>query len=311
MERVHLALCQGHWTGSQETTKNLYRVLVARAVTDGAALVCLPEFSILPYFAGKRDKSGFDWAEPLQGGPSEQFFSELAGTYQITLVGSLFEHDQQGNYWDTATIHTPDGRLSHYTRKVHIPSGEGYHETDFFQGYNEYPVHPLPQIRLAAPTCYDQWFPELARIYALNGAELIYYPTAIGSEPTAPDFDSKDAWQTVMRGHAVANGLFVAACNRVGKENDVTFYGSSFVADPTGKILAQAGRDTDEVVHAILDPAVRDQYLSLFPLLHQRRADTYQRLLDQFNQPPPDRYLTPQRPLHRDGEGESNGERRG
>ena len=290
MQKTHIALCQGHWTGQQETTKNLYRVLVAKAVTDGAELVCLPEFSIAPYFAGTRDKSGFDWAEPLHDGPSDQFFSELAATYQITLVGSLFERDEDGNTWDTATIHTPDGQLSHTTRKVHIPSGEGYYETDFFNGYNEFPVHQLDQIRMAAPTCYDQWFPELARIYALNGAEFIFYPTAIGSEPTAPEFDSRDAWQTVMRGHAVANGLFIAACNRVGKENDVTFYGSSFVADPTGKILAQASRDADEVVHAVLDPAVRDQYIELFPLLHQRRADTYKRLLEDFDQAPPERW---------------------
>ena len=291
MRKTHIALCQGHWTGNQETTKNLYRVLVAQAATDGATLVCLPEFSILPYFPGKRDTAGFDWAEPLHGGPSERFFAELAATYRVTVVGSLFERMDDDAYRDTATIHTPDGQLSYFTRKVHIPSGKGYHETDFFSGADEYPVHKLDMIRLAAPTCYDQWFPELARIYALNGAELIYYPTAIGSEPTAPDFDSSEAWQTVMRGHAVANGVFIAACNRVGRENGVTFYGSSFVCDPTGKILAQASRDHDEVVHAILDPAVREQYLDLFPLLHQRRPETYGSILEAPQHPPQAQWL--------------------
>ena len=280
MQDSHIALVQGHWTGEQATTKDLYRELVAQAVTSGADLIALPEFSILPYFPGTRDTRGFRWAEPLLGGVSDLFFSELATTHQVSIIGSLFEQDGDGNYWDTATIHTPDGKLSHLTRKVHIPSGEGYHETDFFEGGSEYPVHELGAMKIAIPTCYDQWFPELARIYALNDAELIVYPTAIGSEPTAPDFDSASAWQTVMRGHAVANGLFVAACNRVGREKRVTFYGSSFICDPLGNVLAQASRDRDEVIHAVLKADVRQQYLDLFPLLHQRRPQHYGRLLD-------------------------------
>ncbi len=289
MQDIHIALVQGYWTGDQATTQDLYRDLVADAVKTGVTLICLPEFSILPYFPGVRDEAGFRWAEPLQGGVSDQFFAELASQHQVTIVGSLFEQDGD-NYWDTATIHTPDGKLSHYTRKVHIPSGEGYHETDYFEGYSEYPVHSLKAIKMAAPTCYDQWFPELARIYALNGAEFIFYPTAIGSEPTAPDFDSATAWQTVMRGHAVANGLFIAACNRVGHENAVTFYGSSFICDPLGNVLAQASRDKDEVIHAVLKADVREQYLDLFPLLHQRRPQHYRRLLDRYEQQPAGRW---------------------
>lgn len=289
MQDIHIALAQGHWTGDQETTKALYRDLVAEAVKTGATLICLPEFSILPYFPGVRDKTGFGWAEPLQGGASDQFFGELASTHKVSIVGSLFEIDGD-KYWDTATIHSPDGKLSHYTRKVHIPSGDGYHETDYFEGYGDFPVHNIGNINMAAPTCYDQWFPELARIYALNGAEFIYYPTAIGSEPTAPDFDSASAWQTVMRGHAVANGLFIAACNRVGHENRVTFYGSSFICDPLGNVLVQASRDKDEVIHAVLKASVREQYLDLFPLLHQRRPQHYKRLLDTYESSPQGRW---------------------
>lgn len=287
MRPIHLALVQGHWTGDQSTTMALYRDLTADAARRGATLICLPEFSILPYFPGTRDPAGFAWAENLRDGVSVQFFNELARTHQVTVIGSLFEQDDAGNYWDTATIHSPQGALSHFTRKVHIPSGEGYHETDFFNGYNEFPVHDIGAAQIAVPTCYDQWFPEMARICALNGAEFIYYPTAIGSEPNAPEFDSKDAWQTVMRGHAVANGVFIAACNRVGKENAVTFYGSSFVCDPTGTILVEASRGQDEVIDVELDPAVREQYISLFPLLHQRRPQNYQRLLEKFEQQPP------------------------
>ena len=290
MKDIHIALAQGHWCGGQAATQALYRELVAEAAGTGAELICLPEFSILPYFPGRRDAAGFRWAEPLQGGASDRFFAELARTHQAVIVGSLFERDAAGRHWDTATVHGTDGRLRHYTRKVHIPSGAGYHETDYFEGSDECPVHDLGAVKLAAPTCYDQWFPELARIYALEGAEFIYYPTAIGSEPNAPDFDSAAAWQTVMRGHAVANGLFIAAGNRVGQENAVRFYGSSFICDPLGNVLAQASRDRDEVIHARLRAAVRAEYLDLFPLLHQRRPAHYGRLLGGFQQPPSARW---------------------
>lgn len=279
MKDIHIALVQGHWAGEQELTKALYRDLAADAVKTGASLICLPEFTILPYFPGVRHQAGFQWAESLPGGASERFFAELASVHKVAVIGSLFERDAHGRHWDTATIHRSDGQLAGLTRKVHIPSGAGYHETDYFEGYHAFPVHDVGSVKLAAPTCYDQWFPELARIYALEGAEFIYYPTAIGSEPTAPDFDSAAAWQTVMRGHAVANGVFIAACNRVGQENAVTFYGSSFICDPLGAVLARASRDRDQVIDAVLRAGVRQQCLDLFPLLHQRRPQHYGRLL--------------------------------
>ena len=290
MKDIHIALAQGHWTGAQQSTKSLYRELVAEAAATGARIICLPEFSILPYFPGLRDPAGFAWAEPLRGGASDLFFGQLASRHGVAIIGSLFERDAEGRYWDTATVHDAGGRLRCFTRKMHIPSGEGYHETDFFGGADRYPVHDLGDVRLAAPTCYDQWFPELARIYALEGAEFIFYPSAIGSEPTADNFDSADAWRTVMRGHAVANGLFIAACNRVGRENAVTFYGSSFICDPLGRVLAQASRDRDEVIDAVLRAAIREQYLALFPLLHQRRPQHYGRLLQGAAQEPPSRW---------------------
>ncbi|MBC7813466.1 MAG: hydrolase, partial [Burkholderiales bacterium] len=132
----------------------------------------------------------------------------------------------------------------------------------------------------ATPTCYDQWFPELARIYSLNGAEFIFYPTAIGAEPTDPNIDTMESWQTVMRGHAVANGVYIGAANRIGEENSLRFYGSSFVCDPMGRIIAQAGRDTAEFITADLDPQLFEHWRRLFPLLRQRKPATYQRILD-------------------------------
>lgn len=289
MERLRVALVQLAWPGQRAAMQETYHRLVKSAAQQGAALVCLPEFSLSPYFASHIDPSGFQWAEPLRGGPSDAFFGELARIYGLLVVGSLFEQAEDGRYFDTATVHNPQGQLIHFTRKVHIPAGEGYHEDHFFEGDVAYPVHNLGFIKMATPTCYDQWFPEMARICALNGAEFIFYPTAIGSEPEAPDFDSQPAWEAVMRGHAIANGVYVAAANRVGQEA-VRFYGSSFICDPTGRLLVQAGRDTTEVIVADLDPQVLNQWRSLFPLLHQRRPQTYGRILDAYDQEPPPRW---------------------
>lgn len=275
MQAVRVALIQVGWTGSRSSMQDLYRELVAEAAGRGATLIGLPELSLSPYFPGVRDPSGFSWAEPLPGGESDQFFSELARENGVMVIGSLFERTPDGHYYDTAVIYDAQGHLAGVTRKVHIPSGEGYHETDFFKPGDSYPVHDLGLLRIAAPTCYDQWFPELARIYGLGGAEFIFYPTAIGSEPTAPHVDTQDAWRTMMRSHAIANGVFVGAANRVGVENSVTFYGSSFIVDPMGRVLAQAGRDTVEVIAADLEPAVLTHWRELFPLLRQRMPSTY------------------------------------
>lgn len=285
MQNLRVALIQVAWLGSIEAMKAQYRTFAAQAAAQGAALVCLPEFSLIPYFPGTTDAAGFGWAENLPGGVSERFFSELARLNRVAIVGSLFEKTPAGDYFDTATLHDPGGRLIGSTRKIHIPYGEGYNETTFFAGWNEYPVFDVGALKLATPTCYDQWFPELARIFALNGAEFIFYPTAIGSEPTDPNIDTAESWQTVMRGHAIANGVYIGAANRVGVENGVMFYGSSFVCDPTGRVLAQAGRDTIEVLLADLDAHTLNHWRTLFPLLKQRRPDAYGRLMANNDEP--------------------------
>lgn len=279
MQAVRVALIQLAWSGSKQSMMEQYRELVPQAVAAGASLVCLPEFSLLPYFPSKRDKSGFDWAETLYG-ESEGFFAALAKDYTITLVSSIFERTPDGQYFDAALIHSSDGSLKGYTRKIHIPSGEGYHENEFFGGGDAYPVFDIGALQMATPTCYDQWFPELSRIYTLNGAEFIFYPSAIGAEPTDPNMDTAEAWLTVMRGQAIANGVFIGAANRVGEENSLAFYGSSFICDPTGKVLAQAKRDTTEVIVAELDPYILTHWRDLFPLMKQRRPEVYTRLTE-------------------------------
>jgi N-carbamoylputrescine amidase len=292
MQRVlRVALIQAAWTGSWDSMERQYRDLVGQGAARGADLVCLPEFSLMPYFPGKRGQDAAAYAEALPGGRSEQCFAALARDYHVALVGSLLEEGADGQRYDTATLHGADGTFIGATRKVHIPSGDGYHETDYFTGGNSYPVWDVGGVTLATPTCYDQWFPELARLYSLNGAEFIFYPTAIGEEPNDPTMDTQEAWQTVMRGHAIANGVFVGAANRVGSENGIRFYGSSFICEPSGKILAQAGRDTTEVIVADLDPAALAHWRNHFPLLHQRRPSTYGGLVARYDKSPRPEWL--------------------
>jgi len=280
---LRIALVQLAYSGNMESMKAQYRALIAEAAERGAQLVCLPEFSLIPYFPGARQPSGFDWAESIPNGQSEQFFSEIARKHNIHLIGSIYEQAQDGGLYDTATVHSPSGQLIGVTRKIHIPSGNGYHETDYFAGSDQFPVVKLESINIATPTCYDQWYPELARIYSLAGAELIVYPTAIGDEPLDHVMDTQDSWETVMRGHAIANGIFIAAANRVGMENDVTFYGSSFICAPDGRILARAGRNSTEVLIADLDPAAIKDWRWHFPLLHQRRPSVYEKILQTWS----------------------------
>lgn len=278
MHDTTIAVIQTAWAGSRAAMIQEIGELVAEAAAKDADVVCLQEFTLSPYFASVKDDANYEWAEPVRGGESDGVFGKLAKQHGVFILGSIFERAEDGVYWDTATVHNPAGELAGATRKVHIPQGAGYYEDYYYAGFDQFPVYSVAGVKTAVPTCYDQWFPEMSRICALNGAEFIFYPTAIGSEPDAPDLDTADAWQTVMRGQAIANGVFIAAANRIGQE-DVTFYGSSFICDPMGNIIAQASRDQSEVIVAELKTAVFTQWRYLFPLLQQRRPEVYSRLV--------------------------------
>jgi N-carbamoylputrescine amidase len=180
--------------------------------------------------------------------------------------------------YNTAIIVGPDGRLVSRTRKLHIPVTAGYYEDKYFRpgpSDEAFPVIGVGDARLGAPTCWDQWFPELARAYSLAGAEILIYPTAIGSEPDHPGFDTEPLWQQVIVGNGIANGTFMVAINRIGVEEPLTFYGSSFISDPYGRVLVQAPRDQPAVLVADLDLDQRRDWLELFPFLTTRRPDAY------------------------------------
>ncbi len=256
---------------------------VRLAVHAGARLVCLQELTLSAYFATTPDgpRPGVE-PEPLEGGPTATFAAGLAQETGAYVHASLWEarsgHDLGYN---TAIVVAPDGTLVARTRKLHIPITAGYYEDRYFEpGPAEEVARPVPidGARIGFPTCWDQWFPELARAYALAGTDVLVYPTAIGSEPDHPDFDTEPLWETVILGNGIANGTFMVAVNRIGTEEPLTFYGSSFISDPYGRKLVQAPRDEPAVLVADLDLAQREEWLTLFPFLTTRRPDAYGRL---------------------------------
>jgi N-carbamoylputrescine amidase len=253
------------------------------AAGEGARLVCLQELTLSPYFAVTPDGPTAVGAapEPLPGGRTYEFASALATELGVHVHASLYEDAGDGGLgFNTAIVVAPGGELVARTRKLHIPVTTGYYEDRYFRpGDTGYPVVALGDARLGFPTCWDQWFPELARAYSLAGADVIVYPTAIGSEPDHPGFDTEPLWEQVIKGNGIANGTFMVAINRVGEEPPLQFYGSSFVSDPYGRVLVQAPRDEPAVLVADLDLDERRDWLALFPFLGTRRPDTYQSLV--------------------------------
>jgi N-carbamoylputrescine amidase len=257
---------------------------VRRAAGEGARLVCLQELTLSPYFAITEDGPAAIGVEPepLPGGPTYEFAAQLASETGAVVHASLYERGDGVLGYNTAIAVAPDGALLARTRKTHLPVTAGYYEDRYFQpGDSGYPVVTLPgDVRVGLPTCWDEWFPEVARAYALQDAEVVVYPTAIGSEPDHPAFDTEPLWEQVIRAHGITNGLFMVVPNRIGTEGPITFYGSSFISDPYGRVLVQAPRDAPAVLVADLDLDQRDDWLDLFPFLRTRRPDTYGPLVE-------------------------------
>jgi N-carbamoylputrescine amidase len=258
------------------------------AARQGAKLVVLQELHATPYFCQQEDTRHFDLAETLPG-PSSERLSAVARECGVVIVASLFERRAAGLYHNTAVVLDKDGSLAGRYRKMHIPDDPGYYEKFYFTP-GDLGFEPITTSvgRLGVLVCWDQWFPEAARLMALSGADLLLYPTAIGWNPDDDRQEQtrqRDAWLTVQRAHAVANGLPVLACNRVGFEPDssgqtsgIQFWGTSFVAGPQGEILATAG-DGAAVLIADVDMARSETVRRIWPYLRDRRIDAYQPLL--------------------------------
>jgi N-carbamoylputrescine amidase len=289
---VRVGAVQHRWHPDPDEHQAALRAGIRLAAEQGARIVCLQELTLSPYFAitpaGPGAGSGA-YPEDLETGPTFAFASRLAAETGVHVHTSLYERDDQGEDglgYNTAIVVGPDGRLVSRTRKLHIPITAGYHEDRYFRpgpaDADPFPLTELPtaegSVKLGCPTCWDQWFPELARAYSLAGAEVIVYPTAIGSEPDHPGFDTEPLWQSVIVGNGIANGTFMIAVNRIGVEGPLTFYGSSFISDPYGRIVVQAPRDEPAVLVADLDLDQRRDWLELFPFLTTRRPDAYAQL---------------------------------
>jgi N-carbamoylputrescine amidase len=280
-----IGLVQHRWHPDPAEHRAALTEGVRIAAGEGARLVCLQELTLSPYFAITPNGPGAVGAvpEPLPGGPTYDFAAGLAAETGVPVHASLYERadDPDGLGFNTAICVAPDGTLLARTRKTHLPVTAGYYEDRYFQpGDSGYPVVEVSDARFGFPTCWDEWFPEVARAYALHDAEVLVYPTAIGSEPDHPGFDTEPLWEQVIRAHGISNATFMVVPNRIGTEGPVTFYGSSFVSDPYGRVLVQAPRDTPAVLVADLDLDQRRDWLALFPFLATRRPDTYGSLTD-------------------------------
>jgi N-carbamoylputrescine amidase len=290
-QTLRLALVQQADQGSTEANLAACEAGIRAAAARGCRLVLLQELHNGPYFCQTEDPRLFDLAEPIPG-PSTERLGALTAELGLVVVGSLFERRAAGLHHNTAVILDADGRLAGCYRKMHIPDDPGYFEKFYFTpgdlGFT--PVDTAVG-RLGVLVCWDQWFPEAARLMALAGAELLLYPTAIGWDPADDPEEQRrqrDAWQMVQRSHAIANGLPLAACNRIGLEADPAggpgsrFWGSSFVCGPQGEILAEAPADAPALLIAHVDRARGERVRRIWPFLRDRRIDAYHDLLRRY-----------------------------
>jgi N-carbamoylputrescine amidase len=277
---LRIAVTQMSCTDRLEENLATAERLVRRAAADGARLVVLQELFENLYFPQLEREELFALAHPVDDHPFVARFAALAAELSVVLPISFFERANQAHYNSLAMIDA-DGTVLGVYRKSHIPDGPGYEEKFYFvPGDTGFRAWRTRVGTIGVGICWDQWFPEAARAMTLLGADLLLYPTAIGSEPEETGgLDTRDMWRRAMIGHAVANSVYVAASNRVGSEGDAVFYGSSFVADPSGEVIAEAGREGERIVHAEVDLAYARRFRAGFGFFRDRRPDLYRSLL--------------------------------
>jgi N-carbamoylputrescine amidase len=287
MSKVKIGLVQMGCTSNKEN--NLAKAIeaVKNAAARGAQIVCLQELFASLYFCDVEDYENFKLAEPIPG-PSSEALQTIAGGLGIVIIASLFEKRTQGIYHNTTVIFDADGTYLGKYRKMHIPDDPAYYEKFYFTpGDLGYKVFKTKFATIGVLICWDQWYPEAARITSLMGAEILFYPTAIGWATLQDETTNKEqhnAWQTIQCSHAVANGVHVVSVNRVGLEQNgaMRFWGGSFIANPFGSILYKASHDSEETVVLEIDLSKTDQYRTHWPFMRDRRIDSYQPITQRF-----------------------------
>jgi len=278
-EIVSIALVQTSCTADPRDNLEKACLKIREAAASGARIVCLQELFTTLYFCQTEDYGPFDHAEPVPG-PSTDRLQDLARELEVVIVASLFEKRARGLYHNTAAVIDADGRYLGKYRKMHIPDDPGFYEKFYFTpGDLGYRVFDTRYARIGVLICWDQWYPEAARLTALRGAEILFYPTAIGWASSEESQDVRraqhQAWKTMQLSHAVANGVFVAAANRVGVEGELEFWGQSFVSDPFGQVIAEAAHQHETILMASCDRSLIGFYRAHWPFLRDRRIETY------------------------------------
>lgn len=284
---IKVGLIQMSCTDNPQQNFDKAILKIREAAAKGAQVICLQELFRSLYFCDVEDYENFNLAEAIPG-PSTDFLSKLAGELGVVIIASLFEKRTHGIYHNTTAVLDADGSYLGKYRKMHIPDDPSFFEKFYFTpGDLGYKVFKTKFATLGVLICWDQWYPEAARITALMGAEMLFYPTAIGwatAQDEQTNSEQFNAWQTIQRSHAVANGIPVVSVNRVGLEQNgaMKFWGGSFVANPLGRILYQASHDNEEVHVMEIDLGKSDSYRVHWPFLRDRRIDSYQPILKRF-----------------------------
>lgn len=272
------------------TSANLEKAItgISEAASKGAHIICLQELFSSLYFCNTEDYDNFKLAESIPG-PTTEKLQKIAREKEVVVIASLFEKQAEGLYFNTAAVIDADGNYLGKYRKTHIPDDPGYFEKFYFTpGDSGYKIFKTRYARVGILICWDQWYPEAARLTSLAGAEILFYPTAIGwaaSQSDAVNLEQYDAWQTIQRSHAIANGVHVVAINRTGREGDMQFWGGSFVAGPFGQILFQASHTDEEVGVVPADLSKTGFYRNHWPFLRDRRIDTYGPITSRYIEP--------------------------
>ena len=285
-DKIRIALLQDRDRGSAAAAADMTERLIAEAAANGAKIICTQELFLTEYFCWKQDPAFFDLSHPVPSALTDRFRG-IAAKHAVVLILSLFEFRAPGLYHNTAAVIDVDGSFLGKYRKMHIPQDPGFEEKFYFApGDLGFRAFDTKYGRIGVIVCWDQWYPESARLTALRGAKIIFCPTAIGgidSEPEELARLQREAWLNAQVSHSVANGCYYAAVNRVGREGETRFWGSSFVCDFYGRRIAEASQDNEEILYAVCDLRAMEEHRRMWPFFRDRRIDAYRNLLRRYN----------------------------